>query len=139
MRCLQQNHRLIGILSRLHVISLTLHSQKKYLKNTSSGGFRGWGPRGPLPPSDPVKTTFFAPLALNSVSNKNLWPLVKPDDQTNFYLAQMIFQLAQNKIFKNTNTLYSKFTATLNYSNTLERIFKRKSENKIYASTPIKI
>ena len=61
------------------------------------------------------------------VPNKNLRPLVKPDDQTKFKLAGMIFQLARTKHSKIQKTFYSKFiTAILNLSNILERIFVNK-------------
>ena len=56
-----------------------------------------------------------------------LRPLVKPDDQTKFKLAGMIFQLARTKHSKIQKTFYSKFiTAILNLSNILERIFVNK-------------
>ena len=37
----------------------------------------------------------------SSVPNKDLRPLIKQDDRTKFQLTQMIFQLAQAKMFKN--------------------------------------
>ena len=74
------------------------------------------------------------------VPNKNLRPLVKPDDQTKFELARMIFQLAMTKHSKIQKTFYSKFImAILNLSNILERIFLTKSMNETHENIPVKI